>query len=219
MRAALARQVYLSCARTLLWFTLLSSLISLVLIRIVVVTSVSYGLSQYALEMVVRVLVLELIPLTAALFAAMRCAIPHSMHLVRLHLDGDIDARGLPNLRAMRMEVLPRALAAAFCVWLLAAASSVLTLVLAYLAVYGATRWGLPGYTHVVGQIFNGAVSLVFGMKIALFSMAVAWIPVSSVLYDSAASHSRTGLELRCLIRLFALILLVEIASLVTNYA
>ena len=43
------------------WFTLLAALVSLVLIRIVVVTAVSYGLSRYALEMVVRVLVLELI--------------------------------------------------------------------------------------------------------------------------------------------------------------
>ncbi len=51
----------------------LAALISLVLTRIVVVTAISYGLSRYALEMVIRVLVLELIPLTAALFVAMRC--------------------------------------------------------------------------------------------------------------------------------------------------
>ena len=44
---------------------MLSALISLVLIRIVVVTALSYGLSQFAVQMVVRVLVLELIPTTA----------------------------------------------------------------------------------------------------------------------------------------------------------
>jgi phospholipid/cholesterol/gamma-HCH transport system permease protein len=219
MRSSLARQLYLSCARTLLWFTLLSSLTSVVLIRIVVVTSLSYGLSQYALEMVVRVLVLELIPLSAAVFAALRCAIPHSMQLARLHLAGQVDAKGRPSVDAMTIEILPRALAAAFCVWLLAAVSCVTTLVLAYLSVYGMTRWGVPGYTHVVGQIFDGATSLVFGMKIAFFSLAVAWIPVASVLYDASANRSRTGLEIRSLIRLFVLILLVEIAALITNYA
>ena len=41
-----------------------------------VVTALSYGLSRYALEMVVRVLVLELIPLSAALFAALRSRMP-----------------------------------------------------------------------------------------------------------------------------------------------
>jgi phospholipid/cholesterol/gamma-HCH transport system permease protein len=49
-------------------------MVSLVVIHIVVVTAASYGLSQYALEMVVRVLVLELIPLVAALFVAVNAA-------------------------------------------------------------------------------------------------------------------------------------------------
>ncbi len=71
-RRALARHLYLDTAPVLLGFTVLAALISLVLTRIVVVTAISYGLSRYALEMVIRVLVLELIPLTAALFVAMR---------------------------------------------------------------------------------------------------------------------------------------------------
>ena len=69
VRTATARQICLCTLPVLVWFTLLSTLISLVLIRIVFVTAVSYGLSQYALEMVVRVLVIELIPLAAALTA------------------------------------------------------------------------------------------------------------------------------------------------------
>lgn len=53
----------------------MSTLLSLVLIRVVVVTALSYGLSQYALQMVVRVLVLELIPLSAAMFVALRAGL------------------------------------------------------------------------------------------------------------------------------------------------
>jgi phospholipid/cholesterol/gamma-HCH transport system permease protein len=219
MRLALARQIYLSCASTLPWFMVLSSLISLVLIRIVVVTSVSYGLSQYALEMVVRVLVLELIPLTAALFAALRFAIPHGTEVSRLRAEGLVDARGVPTVGALATQVLPRVVAAAFCVLILAAMSCVLTLVLAYLSVYGFTRFGFAGYTHDVGQVFSGAVSLIFSMKIAFFSLAVALIPVASVLHDSRAIHSRSGFELRSLLRLFMVILMVEVASLVFNYS
>ena len=77
-RSALLRHIYLGTAPSLVWFTVLTTLLSLVVIRIVLVTSLSYGLTQYALEMVVRVLVLELIPLTAALFAALRCTIPRA---------------------------------------------------------------------------------------------------------------------------------------------
>jgi len=219
MRAALSRQIYLSCASTLLWFTVLSALISVVLIRIVVVTSVSYGLSQYALEMVVRVLVLELIPLTAALFAALRCAIPHGAEMVRLRNAGLLDSRGVPTLAALTTEVAPRVLAAMFCVLILAALSCVATLVLAYLSVYGFTRWGFAAYTHEVGHVFSPVVSVIFAMKIVFFSLAVALIPVASVLYDTGGARSRSGFELRSLLRLFMVILLVEVASLVSNYS
>ena len=75
-RRLVLTQLYVGTAPLLLWFTALSSVISLVIIRIVVVTAQSYGLSQYALQMVVRVLVLELIPLTAALFVALRVTLP-----------------------------------------------------------------------------------------------------------------------------------------------
>ena len=69
---AMARHIYAGTWPVLPWFTMASALVSLVLIRIVLVTALSYGLSQYALEMMVRVLVLELIPLSAALFVALR---------------------------------------------------------------------------------------------------------------------------------------------------
>ena len=65
---ALAADIAPASQQAVLQFTVFSSLLGLVLIRIVVVTALSYGLSQYAVEMVVRVLVLELIPLGAALF-------------------------------------------------------------------------------------------------------------------------------------------------------
>lgn len=96
-RRALARHLYLDTAPVLLGFTVLAALISLVLTRIVVVTAISYGLSRYALEMVIRVLVLELIPLTAALFVAMRCTIPNGTQLALLRQSGH-----LARMRAMR---------------------------------------------------------------------------------------------------------------------
>jgi hypothetical protein len=63
--SGLAGQVYRASGPMLAGFTIATAVLSLVVIRIVIVTAQSYGLSQYALEMVVRVLVLELIPLAA----------------------------------------------------------------------------------------------------------------------------------------------------------
>ena len=71
-RSVTSKQIYFTAWQILPWYALLSALISMVLIRIVVTTAENYGLSQYALGMVVRVLVLEMIPLAAALFVALR---------------------------------------------------------------------------------------------------------------------------------------------------
>ena len=62
MRTALAWHSWMDTAPILPGFTVLSALLTVVITRIVVVTATSYGLTQYALEMVVRVLVLELLP-------------------------------------------------------------------------------------------------------------------------------------------------------------
>ena len=100
----------------------------------------------------------------------------------------------------------------------LAALSCVVALVVAYLAVYGFRLSGLAAYTRLFGQVFNPAVSLIFVLKTAFFSLAVSLIPMASALYGMAESSTRTSAEMRGLVRMFALILLIEVASLVGNY-
>jgi phospholipid/cholesterol/gamma-HCH transport system permease protein len=166
--------------------------------------------------MVVRVLVLELIPLVTALFVALRCTIPYGAEIAAMRSRGEFDSLKIQGLDPLQHEVLPRVLAGAFAVLTLASMSCVVTLVLAYLSAYGFTRWGFEGYTHTVGQIFTPAVALIFLLKILLMSLAVSLIPVASVLYD--AGRSRTSVEMRGLVRMFLVILLIEAASLVGNY-
>jgi phospholipid/cholesterol/gamma-HCH transport system permease protein len=217
-RAALARHIYLGTAPNLLWFTVLSALISLVLIRIVVVTAVSYGLSQYALEMVVRVLVLELIPLTAAVFVALRCTLPNAADIAALRARGVFGARPAPSGDQLRREVLPRVGAGVFAVVMLAAIACLAALLLAYWSVYGFTAGGFANYTHTVGRVFNPPVAMIFALKTLFFSLAVSLIPIASVLYDVPRPRARTSAELQALVRTFLVIVLIEAASLVGNY-
>jgi phospholipid/cholesterol/gamma-HCH transport system permease protein len=217
-RRALLRHLVLGSAPSLVWFTVLSTLLSLIVIRIVVVTSVSYGLSQYALEMVVRVLVLELIPLTAALFAALRCTIPFAAEVLALRQSGAWDARQRAGTDPLAAEGLPRVLAGAFCALLLAAISCGVTLVLAYLSVYGVSLAGFAAYTRTVGHVFDAGVSLVFGLKILAMALAVALLPLASVLIAPARERPGSSAELRGLVRMFFVLLLIEAAALVGNY-
>ncbi len=215
---ALSQHLVKDTAPILLSFTLLTSIISLVIIHIVVVTSVSYGLSRYALEMVVRVLVLELIPLTAAMFVALRCALPNAADVASLHVRGVFDGASVSSAGPLQREILPRVVSGMFSVLLLAVVSCVVAAVLAYLWVHGLTTGGFASYTRTFGRVFSPALSLIFTLKTFGLSLAVGLIPIASVLYDQPNPRLRTSTELRGLVRLFFMILLIEIASLVGNY-
>jgi phospholipid/cholesterol/gamma-HCH transport system permease protein len=217
-RSALVHHVYVDTAPILAWFTTLCALLTLIITRIVVTTAISYGLSQYALEMVIRVLVLELIPLTAALFVALRCTIPNGAALAAMRRSGEFDAIARAGRDPVLTHALPRALAGIYATLTLAALSCVVALVLAYFAVYGFTLAGAPAYTRVFGHIFNPAVSLIFVLKTLLFSLAVAIIPMASGLYDVEGGGSRESAALQGLVRMFAVLLVLEAASLAGNY-
>lgn len=222
VRAALARHVWLGTAPMLPWFALLSALVSVVIIRIVVVTAVSYGLTQYALEMMVRVLVLELIPLTAALFVALRATVPAGTQLTAMHASGALHAQEQAGADPLRHELLPRVVAGMFAVLLLAAVSCLIAMTLAYFAVYGALLGGFAGYTRTLGQIFDPGVAMILALKTLFFALAVALIPVAAFLrgpQSAVAPGARSSPEIDSLVRLFAAILLIEIASLMGNYA
>jgi len=218
-RHATAYYVYTGTWKVLPWFTLLSALISLVIIRIVLVTALSYGLSRYALEMVVRVLVLELIPLSAALFAALRAGMAFDSSILGLARAGlptaDINAEAL---RRLRRDLVPQLFANAFSVLSLAMVSSTIVLVLAYLNVYGLSPWGLPDYTRTVGRVFEPVVTIGFVLKTVLFGLAVAVIPTAAILElqrypRRLASNVQPGA-----LRLLFVLLLIEGSSLAIKY-
>ncbi len=224
-RATTARYLYTSTWQVLPWFTALAALLSLVLIRIVVVTAISYGLSQYALQMVVRVLVLELIPLSAALFVALRAGLAavSPSPMCNVGVTDQFGSKGTPfrlhvhdlGATRLRTELVPRVLADAFSVLALATLSSVIALVLAYLVVYGPSPWGLPVFTRTVGQVFDLTLSLGFILKITLFSLAVAIVPMAAKI-ENTANTQRTMQP--GAVRLFMVLLLLEAVLLTVNY-
>lgn len=216
-RAATSQHIYASTWQVLPWFTALAALLSLVLIRIVVVTAQSYGLSQYALQMVVRVLVLELIPLSAAVFVALRAGLAFNPGMANNALPAQADSTPRLSITRLRVDLVPRVMASAFAVLTLAMVSSVIALVQAYLTVYGLSLWGLPGYTRTVGHVFDLAVTLGFLLKTILFSLAVAVVPIAASL-ETARQIVDSDVVQPGAVRLFLVLLLIEAASLVVKY-
>lgn len=210
-RIAVATHIYTGTWRILPWFVTVSALASLVLIRIVVVTALSYGLSQYALEMMVRVLVLELIPLGAALFVALRAGLA-------------FNAGTLPQAPAgyaapaAGIGAVPEVVASVFSVLSLAMVSSALVLVLAYVNVYGLSPWGLVDYTRTVGRIFDPVVTIGFALKTVLFGLAVSVIPIAALLELARRRRVHASTMQPGAVRLFFVLLLIEAGSLAVKY-
>lgn len=216
-RATTSRHIYTSTWEVLPWFTAMAALLSLVLIRVVVVTAISYGLSQYALQMVVRVLVLELIPLSAAMFVALRAGLAFNAGASLPSTPTATNPTPHLSLERLRLELVPRVLASAFSVLTLAMVSSVIALVLAYMVVYGLSPWGLPGYTRTVGQVFDLSVTLGFALKTFFFSLAVAVVPMAASLEMAAQRLEMSSLQPGA-VRLFLVLFWIEASSLAIKY-
>jgi phospholipid/cholesterol/gamma-HCH transport system permease protein len=212
-RLATSRYIYMSTWQVLPWFTALTALVSLVIIRIVLVTAQSYGLS------VVRVLVLELLPLSAALFAALRSGMAFDAAAMGLARSGvPVQDATDVALRRLRRDLVPQVIANAFSVLCLAMVSSTIVLVLAYLNVYGLSIWGLADYTRTVGRVFDPAVTVGFVFKTVLFGLAVAVIPSAAILeLLRHGRHHRSNVQPGAL-RLLFVLLVIEASSLALKY-
>jgi phospholipid/cholesterol/gamma-HCH transport system permease protein len=217
-RYNLARHMYLDTAPILWWFTVMIALFTMIITRIVIITADNYGLSQYALEMVIRVLVIELIPLTAALFVALRCTIPSGAALVEMRRIGHFRTLRRRKLDPIAVEVLPRMLAGVFSCITLAALSCLVAGVLAYLAMYGFHLAGEQNYTRIVGRVFHPGFMMIFVLKTVFFALAVSIIPMASGLNNVDSDGSREAAALQGLVRMFGVLLMLEAVSLVGNY-
>jgi phospholipid/cholesterol/gamma-HCH transport system permease protein len=152
------------------------------------------------------------------MFAAIRYALPAGQQARDMRLRGDFESQLAAGQDPMRDTVLPRAIAGMFTVITLAAVSSAITLVLAYLSVHGFSTWGLPGFTRTVGQVFGPVIVLIFAMKTLFLSLAVAIIPMVPTPREGLVGDGRASANLTRLGRLLAVVLLIEMLSLVGNY-
>lgn len=193
-----ARILCAAAWQTLPGYLLASILISAVLTRIVAVTADSYGLSYLALEAILRVFVIEILPLVSTLFVAMR-AVPLAMQQL-----ASIPTKAGPTIR----DALPYAVGNAIAVGVLAIIGGIVSLFVAYLVVYGFSHWALPTYARLIGQVFNPLLAIAFISKILLFAIAVGIAP-TTVILDPGKRHA--GLrEMRVMVRLLLILVLIE---------
>jgi len=217
-RTVVMKQIYFTAVQILVPFTLFAALLSFVLIQIVVGTAAQYGLSDYALEMSVRLLVLEVLPLVTALFVALRSGSAINTEVALMRINNEIEALEDSGVDTLRLEFMPRVIGGMLSVLSLTAITSVLALVLAYLAVYGAQPWSLPDFARVMGQVFDGAILTSIWLKSLAFGLAVTVIPVAEGLATPKMLFMAPISVLRGMVRLFFVLMFIEVASLAFKY-
>lgn len=214
----MGRQVYFTAIQILPGFVLVSALLSYVVIRIVVLAAGSYGLADYALNIVVRVLVLELIPMFVALFVALRSGAAINTEVVLMHIRGDLEALQRAGADPMRHELVPRVVGSAVSVLALTVIGGAMAMGLAYVAMYGFSSGGMEDFTEASGAIFNLAVTLGLGLKALFFGLAVAILPITASLDTPREMRYAPIAVLNGMVRLFLSLALIEGASLAFKY-
>ena len=214
-RKVAVKQIYFTASQILLPFTLFAALFSLVVIEISLIAARRFDLSQFALELVLRALVLELLPLLTALFVALRSGAAIAAEVALMRQSGELDAAG-ENL--LRHELVPRVAAAAISVVSLTVLNCALALLLAYAAMYGFSPWGFEEYTRVVGKVFSVPNLIGFALRGILFGAAVAVIPIVAGLEATSRVRSVPVAVLNGMVRLFFVLGLIEVVSLAAKY-
>ena len=129
--------------------------------------------------MLVRTLVLELIPLSAALYVAVRYSLAEGETGADDARRGAFqgDAGGAAGIRPAT-SCCRGCMAAQFAVVALTAVSGVVVLVLTYASLYGFATWGFAAFTRAVGQVVDPVTALILAMKTFFMSLVVAIVPM-----------------------------------------
>ena len=218
-RAVAVRQIHLTAWRILPGYLATATLLSLLLIEVVATSARQYGVAQYSLELVLRVLVLELVPLLTALFVALRSGAAIGAEIAIMSYRGELDDAEEAGASPLHAELVPRIAGAALSVASLTTLGCAIAVLLSYIVFYGFTPAGLGEFARIVRTVFDGIELAAFMLKCLLFGLAVAIIPAATALEaERGVLKSLPAVVLGGLVKLFFVILAIEVASLVVKY-
>ena len=212
------KQVYFTAVQILPVFLGYVLVISWLIITIILTTARDFGLTAFASEMTIRVLVLELLPFLTALFIALRSGSAINTEVALMKVNNELDALAHCKVPPMQFEFLPRLIGGVVSVITLAGLAGLLALLLSYLSIYGLSMAGFDAFTQILAKVFN--LKILFGLiaKCALFGLAVTLIPITAGLETPKKLFMVPVSVLRGMMRVFFAIVAIEVVSLALKY-
>ena len=217
-RAVLLRQMYFTAWEVAVGYTLFASLLSLVVVEITINAARVYGLAPYALELVFRVLVLEILPFGTALFVAIRSGSALSTEIALMHVTGELRRMDADGIDPFEQEFVPRVVAAALSLLALTVLSCGMAMVLAYVGMYGFSPWGFAEYTRTVARVFSEPTLAGLALKCIVFGVVVAVIPIAAGLDATSNVKTAPVAVMGGLVRLVLALGLLQVLSLAVKY-
>jgi len=219
-RLVVQKQIYFTAWQILPGFAAFAALFSFLIIEIVGTTARKYGLYEYALELIVRILVLEILPLITALFIALRTGAAINTEVALMKIQNELDALQRIGIDPLRLELLPRVVAGTISVLALTAVNIVVALWLTHLVMIDFHPWTLTtgDFTRMIGKVLDMQALLVLWAKTLAFGFAVTVIPISEGLSTPQKLFYAPIAVLRGMVRLFFALMLIEAAALAIVY-
>ena len=212
------KQVYFTAVQILPVFLSYALVISWLIISIILTTARDFGLTEFASEMTIRVLVLELLPFLTALYIALRSGSAMNTEIALMRVNNELDALAHCKVPPMQVEFLPRLLGGVVSVIALATLAGLLALLMAYLAIYGLNPAGFDLFTRTLAKIFDFRIVAGLFFKCALFGLAVTLIPITAGLETPKKLFMVPVSVLRGMMRVFFAIVVIEVVSLALKY-
>lgn len=226
-RAIAVRQIYLTAWKVLPGYLALSALFSVVIIEIVRKSEIVSSAASYlgrthvdtAVDLVLRVLVLELIPLLTALFVALRSGAAIGTEIALMRVGGQLEDHPHSGGSPLHAELVPRIAGAALSLFSLTSLSVALAMYLAYTSFFGGSNFGGVLFGRVVANIFDFPVLIGLLLRILVFGLAVALIPLATGLEaERGRLDTVPAVVLAGQMKMFLVIALMEVLSLMVKY-
>ena len=153
-RLVMQKQIYFTAWQILPGFVAFAALFSFLIIEIVGATARTYGLYNYALELLMRILVVEILPLVTALFVALRTGAAINTEVALMKIQNELEALQRMGIDPLRLELLPRVVGGTVSVLALSAVNIVVALWLTHLVLIDFHPWTLTtgDFTRLIGK-------------------------------------------------------------------
>ncbi len=219
-REVIARQIYFTAWQILGGYTAFAAVLSLVVTQILANAARDVGLYDYALEFTFRLLVLEIVPLLTALFVALRTGAAISTEVSIMRIRNEMGGLEQAGIDPMKLELIPRVIGGTVSVLCLTVIGVTVSVLCAHFVITGYRPWNAPSadLQLMIGKVFDPAAMAALWGKALLFGLAVTVIPIAEAIHAPRQVHFAPIAVLHGMVRLFFVIMLIEVGVLAIRY-